>query len=191
MNMRALGDLFDNDDDHNDSYYKIHNEDARALESDDSMISYGGSEGDTGVFSMSRPKSSRNRVAAFFDELFTIRNSALTLLTFLFMALMSSELILRKVNATLYFSNYRSLLNILLTVTATLVFFLVLIYMVWNGHVKHYYTRGMLRWFCLIAVFDSVAMYMIILSSNHVSAPLQALLAQGVVPITMLGSMKV
>jgi drug/metabolite transporter (DMT)-like permease len=109
----------------------------------------------------------------------TLKNISIQLLL---IVVMTTEMLVRKANTTLFMENYRSFLNIMVVAFATIAFFGIAYWL----KVDIRLSRKLAIWFAGIAMFDTLATYMIILSNTYVSAPFAALLSQGVIPVSII-----
>eukprot|EP00658_Telonema_sp_P-2_P001386 TRINITY_DN10520_c0_g1_i2.p1 TRINITY_DN10520_c0_g1~~TRINITY_DN10520_c0_g1_i2.p1 ORF type:complete len:294 (+),score=64.18 TRINITY_DN10520_c0_g1_i2:195-1076(+) len=118
------------------------------------------------------------------------------LVLLLFIGIGTVETVDYSVNGKKYMYSYLTILNLLVVGVAAVFFSLIVLIQYHRG----YYStegdglfdivRGSPKWFLgnisLMALCDTFALYMAILASREVSAPLRNLLQQGNIPITMI-----
>jgi len=142
-----------------------------------------------------------NAVVAFFKDFrsaaITIRNLKLTGVLVLLITCGTVESITYSVNGQRYMALYLTSLNILVVMGATIFFGTIVgvkMFMdkeywedeatwTWRTHAG-WFTRNIV----LIAMCDTISLYMGILASHNVTAPLRTLLQQGSIPVTMFAS---
>jgi hypothetical protein len=118
----------------------------------------------------------------------TNENAKFLSLFLLFTSATTAELLLRKTVTTLYMKNYLTFLNLQLCIVATIVFGSLVLINNWRSDGDHQESPlncYFFLWYLVISVFDTLALYMILLAAAHVTPDIMNVLSQGVIPITM------
>ena len=105
----------------------------------------------------------------------------------IFSILQTCEYLVRKANATHYLTNYRVFLNFILIFFCTITFFIIILWKRYQNHsLEQLLNKKHLIWFLVISIFDCTGVYTIIISATYISPPLAVILAQGVIPVSMI-----
>lgn len=105
------------------------------------------------------------------------------LLMAVFLIFLTSEILFRRATTYVAMPNYTVFLNMVLVVSCSVLFCVCLV--VFRVPFPN---RELLAWFVLISLFDTVAFMAVLIASSYVSAPVSALLMQGVIPASMIFS---
>lgn len=104
--------------------------------------------------------------------------NVLLMISFIFS--LTAEFLFRRASSEIYMRHYRDPLNFILVAACTILFFAVVA--VFRSPCPQ---RSTIKWFAVIACFDSLAFTILIISAAFVSVPVSALLMQGVIPLSM------
>jgi len=136
-----------------------------------------------------------NVFEAFFKDLFRKSNLKSLIILALFIACGTIETVDYSLNGKKFMVNYLTVLNLLVVFVATGFFWFVVMIQTQRGfytdhpHFKRSITLHP-KWFfvtvLVMALCDTIALYVAILASRDVTAPLRNMLQQGNIPITML-----
>lgn len=117
----------------------------------------------------------------------------MSFMLFLLILLGASESVFYSVNGQIYMKEFRTFLNQFVVLVCTIFFFAIVAVKNYNGDYEDqksvwWRSRRRLVWFLGMAFFDTLALYISMLASKDISAPLRALLMQGSIPLTMVCS---